>query len=203
MVDLTTTNVLLGIMAVVSVLEAIALIVAGVMGMRMYSQLSEQIQAVEARHLTPLTNRMLPLVDEAKTLATQAGPVIEEAKMVMQRVQRIAERAEHSLTRVDGAVQGTIDTAEHTVEKVQGGVRRTAGTVVGVVRGVRTAIETFLTDQPNGTRHTNGTHAPYAAASGVTAAEAARAASAGPRSHVVYPDGPPYPGTNIPPERTP
>src|SRR5919197_895701 len=135
MVDLTTTNVLLGIMAVVSVLEAIALIVAGVMGMRMYRQLSEQIQAVEARHLTPLTNRMLPLVDEA--------------------------------------------------------------------RGVRTAIETFLTDQPNGTRHTNGTHAPQTAASGVTAAEAARAASAGPRSHVVYPDGPPYPGTNIPPDRTP
>lgn len=202
MVDLTTTNVLLGIMAVVSVLEAIALIVAGVMGMRMYRQLTEQIQAVEQRHLMPLTNRMLPLVDEANKLAMQAGPVIDEAKVVMQRVQRIAERAEHSLTRVDGAVQGTIDTAEHTVEKVQGGVRRTAGTVVGVVRGVRTAIETFLTDQPNGTRHTNGTR-PRPSQPEATATEAARAASAGPRSHVVYPDGPPYPGTTIPPDRTP
>jgi hypothetical protein len=36
--------------------------------------------------------------------------------------------------------------AEETVERVQGGARRAAGTVVGVVRGVRTALETFLTD---------------------------------------------------------
>ena len=62
----------------------------------------------------------------------------------------MAERAEHSVTRVDDAVQGTMNSAEQAVDKVQGGVRRTAGTVVGVVRGVRTAIETFLTDQPNG-----------------------------------------------------
>jgi hypothetical protein len=200
MVDLTTTNMLLGIMAAVSLLEGIALIAAGLMGMRMYRQLSEQIQGVEQRHLMPLTNRMLPLIDETKALATQAAPVIEEAKVVMKSVQRMAERAEHSLSRMDHAVQGTLDTAEQAVDKVQGGVRRTAGTVVGVVRGVRTAIETFLTDQPNGTRHSNGARPPQPAA---TAAEAARAASAAPRSHVVYPDGPPYPGTTIPPDRTP
>jgi hypothetical protein len=194
MVDLTTTNVLLGIMAVVSLLEALTLVIAGVYGMRMYRQLSEQIQAMEQRHLVPLTNHTLPLIDDAKKLAEQASPVIEEAKVVMQSVQRMSERVEHSLSRMDEAVQGTIDTAEHAVDRVQTGARRTAGTVVGVVRGVRTAIETFLTDHPNGA---NGRRA-------TAASDRPRppAAQTPPRSHVVYPDGPPYPGTVPRPDRT-
>jgi len=196
-VDLTTTNVLLGIMAVVSLLEGIALIVAGMMGMRMYRQLSEQIQAVEQRHLVPLTNHVLPLIDDAKKLAVQASPVIDEAKVVMQSVQRMAERAEHSLARMDEAVQGTIDTAEHAVDRVQTGARRTAGTLVGVVRGVRTAIETFLTDQPNGA---HGHHTPTASTmAGSDMPRTATGPQTPPRSHVVYPDGPPYPGSNVGP----
>jgi hypothetical protein len=35
-------------------------------------------------------------------------------------------------------------------------MRKTAGTVVGVVRGVRTAIETFLADQPTNGRPAAG-----------------------------------------------
>jgi uncharacterized protein (DUF3084 family) len=157
--DLTTTNVLLGIMAAVSVIEAAALIVAGILGMRMYRELRMQVDAIEQRHLAPITariapliDRAAPLVDEAKMLASQASPVIEEAKVLMQRLQRTTEKVEHSMSRVDDAVQGTLDTAEQAVDKVQGGVRRTAVTAVGVVRGVRTAIETFLADQPNGAR---------------------------------------------------
>jgi uncharacterized protein YoxC len=192
-VDLTTTNILLGIMAVVSALEGIALIAAGVMGMRMYKQVTEQIQAIEQRHLVPLTNHVMPVLDEAKKLTVQASPVIDEAKVVMQSVHRMAERVEHSLSRIDNSVQGTIDTAEHAVDRVQVGARRTAGTVVGVVRGVRTAIETFLTDQPNGAR------APYAAPPPDMPRRPTTSPQAPPRSHVVYPDGPPYPGNNVPP----
>jgi len=80
----------------------------------------------------------------------QASPLIDDAKVMMKSLQRTADRVEHSLSRMDVAVQGTLDSAEHAVDKVQGGVRKTAGTVLGVVRGVRTAIETFLTDQPDG-----------------------------------------------------
>jgi hypothetical protein len=138
MIDLTTTNVLLGIMAFVSVLEAAALIAAGWMGYRLYQQLTEQIRVLEQRHVAPLSM---------------------QAAQILQTTQRIAERVEHSTTRVDAAVEGTMHRAEATVEKVQGGVRKTAGTVIGVVRGVRTAIETFLSDtepgsstRPGGTR---------------------------------------------------
>jgi uncharacterized protein YoxC len=180
-VDLTTTNVLLGILAAVSLLEAAALIGAGIFAMRMYKQLTEQIQSLEQKHLAPLTARALPLLDEAKALSVQASPLIDEAKVLMKTVQRTAERVEHSLTRMDGAVQGTIDSAEQAVDKVQGGVRKTAGTVIGVVRGVRTAIETFLTDQP----------------------DTPRAPRREDHSHTVHPDSP-FVGTpGVPPSERP
>ncbi len=178
MADLTTTNVLLGVMAVVSVIEVIALIVAWVMGMRMYRQISDQIQTLEQRHLAPLSARMLPLMDNAKALTVQAAPLMDDAKTLMQSMQRASERIEHSLSRMDEAVQGTIDTAEQAVDKVQGGMRKTAGTVVGVVRGVRTAIETFLADQPNGAK----------ASKPPTSDEPPASRTA--RSHVVYPEAP-------------
>lgn len=176
MVDLTTTNILLGIMAAVSLIEGIGLIAAGVIGMRMYREVREQIQGIEQRHLAPLTAKVMPLVDraapiideakaltaEARVVTAQATPLIDDAKVLMKSIQRMADRAEHSVTRVDDAVQGTMNSAEHAVDKVQGGVRRTAGTVVGVVRGVRTAIETFLTDQPNGAGAPHSPQSPMA-----------------------------------------
>jgi hypothetical protein len=143
MIDLTTTNVLLGIMAFVSLLEAAVLIGAGVMGLRLYRQMSEQIRVLEERHVAPLT---------------------AQANEILRTVHRISERVEHSTSRVDAAVEGTVHSAEVAVDRVQGGMRKTAGTVIGVVRGVRTAIETFLADMPrNGSRSPNG-HGERAAA---------------------------------------
>lgn len=123
MVDLTTTNILLGVMAAVSVLEAIVLIVGGVMAWRFYAQVNGQIQVIEEQHVRPL---------RAQTMA------------ILETVQRIASHVEHSTNRVDAAVQGTVERAENAADAVHNGARRTATTVVGVARGVRTAIETFL-----------------------------------------------------------
>jgi uncharacterized protein YoxC len=155
-IDLTTTNVLLGIMAVVSVLEALALIAAGVMGMRLYRQTTEQIKQV---------------TDQVKVLEQKhVEPLSAQAASILQTVQRIAARVEHSTSRVDSVVDSTVHSAEVAVDRVQGGVRKTTNTVVGVVRGVRTAIETFLADQP-----TNG-H-PAGKANGYQRAASASAAS--------------------------
>jgi uncharacterized protein YoxC len=141
-IDLTTTNVLLGIMAVVSVLEALALIAAGVMGMRLYRQTTEQIKQV---------------TDQVKVLEQRhVEPLSAQAASILQTVQRIAARVEHSTSRVDSVVDSTVHSAEAAVDRVQGGVRKTTNTVVGVVRGVRTAIETFLADQPTNGRPAAG-----------------------------------------------
>ena len=142
MIDLTTTNVLLGIMAVVSVFEALALIAAGVMGMRLYRQTTEQIKQV---------------TDQVKVLEQlHVEPLSAQAASILQTVQRIAARVEHSTSRVDSVVDSTVHSAEAAVDRVQGGVRKTTNTVVGVVRGVRTAIETFLADQPTNGRPAAG-----------------------------------------------
>jgi uncharacterized membrane protein required for colicin V production len=123
MVDLTTTNVLLGVMAVVSVLEAIALMVGAVMAYRFYQRVNVQLQVLEEQHVRPLR---------------------AQASAILETVQRISSHVEHSTDRVDAAVQGTMERAELAVDTVHNGARRTAGTVVGVLRGVRTAIGTFL-----------------------------------------------------------
>jgi predicted PurR-regulated permease PerM len=134
-IDLTTTNVLLGIMAVVSVLEALALIAAGVMGMRLYRQTTEQINKV---------------TDQVTVLEQKyAEPLSAQAASILQTVQRIASRVEHSTSRVDSVVDSTVHSAEVAADRVQTGVRKTTNSVV---RGVRTAIETFLADQPTNGR---------------------------------------------------
>ncbi len=122
-VDLTTTNVLLGIMAFVSLLEAIALIGAGVMALRLYRQMTAQLDTLEQRHVAPL--------------AAQANEILAHVKAISGRVQNKAERLDH-------AVEQTVDKANAAVDRMQGGVRKSTDVVVGVVRGVRTAVDTFL-----------------------------------------------------------
>jgi uncharacterized protein YoxC len=112
------------------------------MGMRLYRQTTEQIKQV---------------TDQVKVLEQRhVEPLSAQAASILQTVQRIAARVEHSTTRVDSVVDSTVHSAEVAVDRVQGGMRKTAGTVVGVVRGVRTAIETFLADQPTNGRTAAG-----------------------------------------------
>jgi hypothetical protein len=122
-VDLTTTNVLLGVMAVVSVVEVMALMVGAVMAYRFYQRVNLQLQVLEEQHVRPLR---------------------AQASAILETVQRISSHVERSTDRVDAVVQGTMERAELAVDTVHNGARRTAGTVVGVLRGVRTAIGTFL-----------------------------------------------------------
>lgn len=129
MVDLTTTNILLGVMALVSVLEALALLVGGVMAYRVYQRVNGQLTVLEEQHVRPLR---------------------AQASAILETVQRISSHVEHSTDRVDSVVQGTMERAEFAATKVQAGAMRTAGTVVGIVRGVKTAVETFMADDKNG-----------------------------------------------------
>jgi hypothetical protein len=52
--NLDTTNLLLGIMAVVSVLEALLLIGVGVMALKLYRQTMETVREIEQRQVAPL-----------------------------------------------------------------------------------------------------------------------------------------------------
>ncbi len=57
-VDLSTTNVLLGIMAGVSVLQALVLIGAGIGGFMAYRRVMQLINDLEARQIAPLREKV-------------------------------------------------------------------------------------------------------------------------------------------------
>jgi len=68
--DLSTTNALLGIMAVVSVLEALALIALIGGGLLVYRRLTQVIAGIEERHIAPVSSRVNAILDDVKGVST-------------------------------------------------------------------------------------------------------------------------------------
>ena len=75
--DLGTTNLLLGIMAVVSILEAIVVVGIGVAGWMMYRQVMELVDGLEQRHVVPLRARVDAILDDVKGVT---GTVKDETR---------------------------------------------------------------------------------------------------------------------------
>lgn len=77
--NLDTTNLLLGILAAVSVLEAIALVVGGLMAYRLYARTLQTVHELEARHVAPLAAK-------AGALMTRIDSVLVDVKDVTERM---------------------------------------------------------------------------------------------------------------------
>jgi hypothetical protein len=123
MADLHTTNILLGIMAAVSVLEALLLIGAGIGGLLVYRRVMATINALEERQIAPL---------RAKVDA------------ILVDVQAITARVSQQTARVDHAISGTFERVDETADRVRSSVRDRMNQAVGVVRGVRAVIMSML-----------------------------------------------------------
>jgi len=121
--ELGTTNLLLGIMAAVSVLEALALIGAGIAGFMMYRRVLDLIAGLESRQVAPAMARVNAILDDVKDVTAK---VKEEAD------------------RVDQAIHRTIDRVDDTADRVRSNVRAKTSRVVGFVRGLRVAMEAML-----------------------------------------------------------
>ncbi len=121
--SLGTTNLLLGIMAVVSVLEALAIIGAGVAGWMVYKRVMELINGLEQRQVAPAMARV--------------NAILDDVKGVTAKVKEETERA-------DQAIRTTMDRVDDTVDRVRVNVRAKTSWVVGVLRGARVAIENVL-----------------------------------------------------------
>jgi hypothetical protein len=70
--DLTTTNVLLGIMAAVSLLEAIAAIGAIAAVFLIYRQATRLLSGIEERQVAPAAARVNAILDDVKGLTSSA-----------------------------------------------------------------------------------------------------------------------------------
>jgi hypothetical protein len=123
MADLHTTNVLLGIMAAVSVLEGVLLIGIGVAGFLAYRRVMQLATDLEARQIAPLREKVDAILADVKTISA-----------------RVAHRTE----RVDEAITGTIDRVDETAARVRAGMYDKVSQAAGVVRGVRAVIISLL-----------------------------------------------------------
>jgi hypothetical protein len=123
MPDLHTTNILLGIMAAVSVLEALLIIGMAIGGYIVYGRVMALVNDLEAR---------------------QVAPVREKVEGILADVKAVTARVSEQSERVDHAISGTIGRGDETAERVKGSVHDKVNQALGVVRGVRAVIMSIL-----------------------------------------------------------
>jgi uncharacterized protein YoxC len=121
--ELGTTNLLLGIMAAVSVVEALVIIGLGIAGYIAYRRVMELVDGLEARQIAPVMARVNTILDD---------------------VQVVSAKVKEETERVDEAIHRTIDRVDDTADRVRTNVRAKTSRVVGMVRGLRVALETMM-----------------------------------------------------------
>lgn len=127
MIDLHTTNVLLGILAAVSVLEALLLIGLGVGGFIVYRRVMQLVSDLQVQQIAPLREKV--------------DAILADVKAVTARVSQQTERVDHAIT-------GTMERVDETAERVRSSVRDRVAQAAGILRGVRAIIISMLHDEP-------------------------------------------------------
>jgi len=123
MANLDTTNMLLAVMAAVSVLEALLLIGLGIGGFMVYRRVMQLVNDLETRQIAPLRDKVDSILLDVKTVTA-----------------RVSEQTE----RVDHAISGTIHRVDETADRVKGSVRDKVNQAVGVARGIRAVIASIM-----------------------------------------------------------
>jgi hypothetical protein len=122
--NLGTTNMMLGIIAAVSVLEALLIIGLGIAGFLVYRRVMAIVDDLEAKHVAPAMARVNAILDDVKV---------------------VTAKVKEETDRVDAAIRTTIDRVDDTAERVRWNVKAKTSRVVGFVRGLRVALEGLLT----------------------------------------------------------
>lgn len=128
--DLGTTNILLGIMAAVSLLQGVVLIGLAVAGLRVYRTLTRTIAELDERRVAPLVARVDALMGRVDSILVDVHQVTE----------RIGRRTE----RVDTAIQHTIDRVDETAGRVRTSVVSQVARVIDLMGGARSIVEGIL-----------------------------------------------------------
>jgi len=135
MEHLATTNVLLGIMAAVSVLEGLLIIGIGVAGWMIYRRVMTLVNTLEQRHVAPVVSRVNAILDDVKIVSATVKAETE---------------------RVDDAIHKTMDRVDDTAQRVQANVRAKTRRVLGILHGVRAAVEHFARSAQHNGRSEHG-----------------------------------------------
>jgi hypothetical protein len=119
MADLTTTNVWLGILAVVSLIEFLMICAAGFFAYRLYHKVMATLENVEREHIAPLHARADSVLDE---------------------VQRITEKVRHAQDSVSDALRHVAGTGN----AVAWAVKARTWPILGVLQGLKSAASTVM-----------------------------------------------------------
>jgi len=138
--NLNTTNILLGIMAAVSVLQALVLIGACVLALRLYRQTLKTITDIEERQIAPLTASVAGLVGTV-------DEILADVKDVTTRVARQTER-------VDEAVHDTMHAAEDTARRAVDSATPRVLRIAKLAFGVTCALQDLFSGRRPGARPT-------------------------------------------------
>ena len=77
--DLSTTNVLLAIMAAVSVIEGLVVVGVFAGGYLLFRRVSRAISEIEGRHVAPVSARVGSILDDVKEITTLVKAVVLRA----------------------------------------------------------------------------------------------------------------------------
>ena len=121
--QLGTTNLFLGIMAAVSVLQAVLVIGVAIAGIIAYRRVMALLASVQEQQIAPAMIRVNAILDDVRSVSATVKAETE---------------------RVDDAIHSTMDRVDHTVDRVRWNVRARTSRIIGFVRGARAALETIL-----------------------------------------------------------
>ena len=128
--SLNTTNILLGIMAAVSVLQALVLVGVIVLALRLHRQMLKTIADIEERQVAPLTAAVA-------TLVGKVDGILVDVKDVTARVARQTER-------VEDAVQQTVHVAGDTARRTFGSAAPRVIRIAKLAFGVTCAVQSLF-----------------------------------------------------------
>jgi len=92
MVDLGTTNILLGIMAAVSVLEGLLIIGMGLGGFLLYRKVMELVNGLEQRQVAPAMARVNAILDDVKVVSTRVACGWQSSRCCSRGLREVAKQ---------------------------------------------------------------------------------------------------------------
>jgi hypothetical protein len=119
MVDLTTTNIWLGILAIVSLIQFAMICAAGVLGYRLYQKAMTTIETVERVHIAPLHARVDGLLND---------------------VQHITDKVKYT----QDAVSDTFRQVAGTGNAVAWALRARTWPILGILQGLKSVASTVI-----------------------------------------------------------
>jgi hypothetical protein len=120
--NLGTTNTILTVIAVMSVLEGLVIVGIGIAMFKAYRRIMTLANELEERHVAPAMIRVHAILDDLKSVSATV-------------------KAERDLVN---AIHSTVHRVDDTVDRISSNVRSQTSRIIGLVRGARVALETIL-----------------------------------------------------------